>query len=93
MIVSFPIALPFARILDWLLGSREERDSAFMYIEKEALGVAGGGMALVEVHGYTDHKEGHDKKKKKKGGMTAVNTDDDDDLELDDAIALVDSNA
>ena len=32
MIVSFPIALPFARVLDWLLGSREERDSAFMCV-------------------------------------------------------------
>ena len=43
---------------------------------------------MVEVHGYTDHKEVDHKTPKKKGGRTAVNTDGDDDFD-DDVIGLV----
>ena len=58
MIVSFPISWCFAKVLDTVLGTHESRNSSFMYIDKNKLGInaVDGDMALIELHGYTDKK-------------------------------------
>lgn len=83
MFISYPIAVGFAKTLDYILGTKEERNSSMMYIEPEAVGlpkgVNGGKMMLVEVHGYLDHhaaEKSKVKKAKKKGDRMAVSADD-----------------
>jgi hypothetical protein len=45
----------FAKTLDYVLGTKEERNSSMMYIDPEVVGLPktanGGKMMLVEVHG------------------------------------------
>jgi hypothetical protein len=47
--------LGFAKTLDYILGTKEERNSSMMYIDPEVVGLPknanGGKMMLVEVHG------------------------------------------
>ena len=53
---AFPVAWLFGKLLDNVLGHRDDRESMFLYVPREALGLKGSGgllgqMALVELHG------------------------------------------
>jgi hypothetical protein len=42
MFVSWPISVGFARTLDYILGTRHDRNSSFMYVEPETIGMPPG---------------------------------------------------
>eukprot|EP00039_Didymoeca_costata_P012445 m.179950 g.179950 ORF g.179950 m.179950 type:complete len:283 (+) comp15485_c0_seq11:234-1082(+) len=80
----YPPAWVFARILDRVLGTREDRDSQFMYIPRANIGMDDDGrLALIEVHGYTDRpkqeKKSKDKKKQSNSKLKTINNDNDND--------------
>lgn len=59
---AFPVAWLFGKLLDNVLGHRDDRESMFLYVPREALGLKGSGgllgqMALVELHGESTELE------------------------------------